>query len=104
MCSELSPAVTAGRVPDRIRWAVELLAVESDDRLLEIGCGSGAAVDLLAARLARGHITAIDRSAAQLRLARTRNRRHVAAGKARFIRTAARSSTCASGISSRHGR
>lgn len=73
--------------PERIRWAVDLLAVEPTDRLLEIGCGSGVAVSLICPRLSTGRITAIDRSAGMTTRARQRNAAHLDAGRA-FIRTA----------------
>ena len=34
----------AKETPERLIWAVDLLAVEPADRLLEIGCGPGVAV------------------------------------------------------------
>ena len=34
-------------IPDRIRWAVETLAVDTSDQLLEIGGGSGVAASLI---------------------------------------------------------
>lgn len=62
--------------------AVELLSVEPADRLLEIGCGGGAAVALICQRLQTGTIMAIDRSPLQVERATRRNERHVASGKA----------------------
>jgi cyclopropane fatty-acyl-phospholipid synthase-like methyltransferase len=62
--------------------AVELLSVEPADRLLEIGCGGGAAVALICERLKTGTITAIDRSPLQVERATRRNAGHIAAGKA----------------------
>jgi hypothetical protein len=48
-------------IPDRIAWTVDLLDPQPDDTILEVGCGNGAAVSLIAPRLQTGVITAIDR-------------------------------------------
>jgi SAM-dependent methyltransferase len=69
-------------VPARVAWAVDLLEVRPDDRILEFGCGPGVAVALVCERLTEGHITAIDRSPTAVDRARSRNRRQVAAGRA----------------------
>jgi trans-aconitate methyltransferase len=76
------------RVPERLRWAVEVLAVDPADHLLEIGCGRGVAVSLICERLVSGKITAVDRSPTMVGLALERNAEHVAAGRA-DIRTMA---------------
>ncbi len=76
------------KVAERLVWAVETLAVEPDDRLLEIGCGHGVAVSLVCEHLVDGTVTAIDRSEAMVRAARKRNREHIASGKA-VLRTGA---------------
>lgn len=59
-----------------------MLAVEPDDRLLEVGCGGGAAVALICERLETGTITAIDRSPLQVERATRRNAGQIAAGRA----------------------
>lgn len=74
----------AARVPGRIAWAVETLAVDPSDQVLEIGCGNGLAASLVCDRLGRGRLLAIDRSAAMIAAARWRNRAHIRAGKAAF--------------------
>lgn len=76
------------KIAERLAWAVEVMRVRPDHRVLEVGCGAGVAVGLVCARLMDGRITAIDRSAAMTALAMRRNREHVASGKA-VIRTAA---------------
>ena len=70
--------------PERVRWTVELLDVQPTDHLLEIGCGPGHAVALVCARLTRGTVTAIDRSATMVARARALNADAVAAGRARI--------------------
>ncbi|WP_407951716.1 SAM-dependent methyltransferase [Plantactinospora veratri] len=74
--------VRATAVPERLRWAVDLLQVAPDDQLLEIGCGNGVAVSLVCDRLVDGRIVAIDRSAAAVRQAERRNLEHISAGRA----------------------
>ena len=68
-------------VPERIRWAVETLAVEPGDRLLEIGGGPGVAASLVCERLEGGSLRLIDRSATAIERTRRRNEDHVAAGR-----------------------
>ena len=75
---------STARVPERVRWAVELLDVRPAEQLLEIGCGAGQAVALVCERLTSGTITAIDRSATMVARARARNAACVAAGRARI--------------------
>jgi SAM-dependent methyltransferase len=72
------------RVPERLRWTVELLGVQPTEHILEIGCGPGHAIALVCARLTRGTITAIDRSATMVARARARNEGCLAAGRARI--------------------
>ncbi|MEV6491283.1 methyltransferase domain-containing protein [Actinoplanes sp. NPDC051633] len=48
----------------RLAAVVDALPLRGDSRVLEIGCGTGAAARAVAARLTTGHILAIDRSAA----------------------------------------
>jgi cyclopropane fatty-acyl-phospholipid synthase-like methyltransferase len=70
------------RIPERLRWAVQLLDVAPGDEILEVGCGPGVAVSLVCQRLDGGHVTAVDRSATAIQRATRRNAEHVASGKA----------------------
>ena len=73
---------------ERFVWAVDTLALDPADRVLEVGCGHGVAVWLACERLSTGQITAIDRSQKMIEMATRRNREHIAAGKA-MLKTAA---------------
>lgn len=72
------------KVPERLVWVVESLAVDPTDRLLEIGCGRGVAVSLVCDKLVEGTITAVDRSAVAIDAAEKRNAGPVRTGKATF--------------------
>lgn len=62
-------------------WIVERLDVGPDDRVIEIGFGTGLAVAMSAARATRGHVAGIDRSDVMLRQATRRNRSAIRAGR-----------------------
>jgi hypothetical protein len=72
--------MTARAVPDRNRWAVAQLGLRPEDRVLEFGCGPGAAAELVCDRLGEGTMLAVDRSATAV--ARTAARNHVHVGTA----------------------
>jgi SAM-dependent methyltransferase len=57
----------------RNEWAVSLLGVRPDDRVLEIGCGPGLAIRELSRIAHAGHVCGIDHSEVMLRQARRRN-------------------------------
>jgi SAM-dependent methyltransferase len=78
----------ASRPSERFVWAVDTLAPDPADRVLEVGCGHGVAVSLVCERLEGGRITAVDRSEKMIEMAARRNREHVAEGRA-VLRTAA---------------
>src|SRR5687768_17742451 len=72
----------ASKPSERFVWAVDTLALEPADHVLEVGCGHGVAVSLVCERLTSGRITAIDRSKKMIEMAARRNREHVAGGRA----------------------
>lgn len=69
-------AATYDRVAGpQTRWGsvvLDRLPLTGDERVLDAGCGSGRVTQLLAARLPRGHVVALDGSAAMIAAARER--------------------------------
>lgn len=72
------------KLASRFIWALDLLDIQPDYRVLEIGCGHGIAVSAIGDRLAQGRVTAIDRSFEMVELARQRNRGGLKTGKVRI--------------------
>ncbi len=70
-------------VASRGRWAVDLVDVRPNHRLLEIGCGNGTAISYVCQRLTTGSILAIDRSASAVARATQRNAAYIVRGVAR---------------------
>lgn len=54
-------------------WTIELLTVEKNDSILELGCGAGYAIKRLSHETAAKQITGIDSSSAMLRSVQKRN-------------------------------
>lgn len=74
--------MTAGsRLSPRLAAVVDALPLEPHSRVLEIGCGPGAAARAVAARLDTGHVLAIDRSASAVAQASAAGAREIAAGR-----------------------
>jgi SAM-dependent methyltransferase len=65
----------------RSAWAVSLLDVQGDDRVLEIGFGPGVAIKELSARAPDGYVCGIDHSAVMVRQATRRNAEAVRRGQ-----------------------
>lgn len=68
-------------IPARIRWAVEVLDVQPNDQLLEIGCGDGAAAELICSKLETGKLFAIDRSESGVDRTKRRCKKYLEAGR-----------------------
>ncbi|GAA4905996.1 protein-L-isoaspartate O-methyltransferase [Nonomuraea thailandensis] len=69
------------RLSPRLAAIVSALPLEPHFRVLEIGCGPGAAARAVAARLGAGHVLAIDRSATAIAQARAAAAGEIAAGR-----------------------
>ena len=68
-------------IPPRIVWAVDLMDPQPSDSILEIGCGPGAAAELICERLETGKLFAIDRSESGVDRTRRRCAKYVEAGR-----------------------
>ncbi|MBH0201019.1 MAG: class I SAM-dependent methyltransferase [Nitrospira sp.] len=66
---------------DRNRWTVNLLDIKAHDRILEIGCGPGLALEDCLARAIQGYVVGLDHSQTMLEQARKRNARAVEEGR-----------------------
>jgi SAM-dependent methyltransferase len=77
-----NPGRRSRRLPERLIFAVDLLQVQPNDRVLEIGGGTGVAAELICARLAAGYL--LDRSAKATAAASKHNAQYVDAGLAEF--------------------
>jgi len=63
------------------RWVVDLLDLQPNDRILEIGFGPGVAIGMLAERVTSGLVAGVDPSEEMLRQATRRNFAAVRAGR-----------------------
>lgn len=88
MSDDLSPRLAA---------IVDALPLRPDSRVIEIGCGPGAAARAVAARLTAGHILAIDRSAAAVAQARAGAADLIASGRLSVRQTRAEDLTLEDG-------
>lgn len=79
MASELSPRLAA---------VVDALPLRPGSRILEIGCGPGAAARAIARRVGDGHVLGIDRSAKAIALATAGSRAEIEAGRLSFRKVA----------------
>jgi len=62
-------------------WTIALLDIAPADHVLEIGCGAGRAIEIVAARASEGHVTGLDLSRTMVRAAGRRNARALRAGR-----------------------
>lgn len=72
------------KVNQRFIWATSVLDLAPDDYVFEIGCGAGLLVEQIADQHDTGRITAIDKSAAMIKIASKRNAKSISIGKAKL--------------------
>lgn len=63
------------------RWIVGLLDPRSDEQVLDVGCGPGLTVELLAERVVEGRVCGVDPSVEMLGQAASRNRSAIQSGR-----------------------
>jgi SAM-dependent methyltransferase len=80
MSADLSP---------RLAEIVDALPLRPGLRVLEIGCGPGAAARAVAERIGNGQVLGIDRSAKAISQAIAGSKDHIASGRLRFRQAAA---------------
>jgi SAM-dependent methyltransferase len=70
---------------ERLAWAADVVAPAAAERVLEVGCGHGVLVSLLAGRLTDGAVVGVDRSATMIATAARRNRAAIDGGRVRLV-------------------
>jgi SAM-dependent methyltransferase len=70
---------------ERIDWAISILKLQPDDRVLEIGFGPGIALQKMSAVVTGGVIWGIDHSDVMVRQASRRNREALGIGRVKII-------------------
>lgn len=61
-------------------FTYELMGIKPDDRILEIGCGTGSLIKVIAGKIENGFIEGIDFSSEMVTIAKRKNRKHIARG------------------------
>lgn len=72
------------KLSQRLEAIVQALPLQPHIRILEIGCGPGAAARAIAQRIGKGHIMGIDRSAKAIEQAIQSSREEIAVGTLSF--------------------
>jgi ubiquinone/menaquinone biosynthesis C-methylase UbiE len=70
------------------RWTADLMDVQPDDDVLEVGFGNGANIGLLAQRAPKGRVTGADISTTALEMASKRNAQAISEGRVKLHQAA----------------
>lgn len=65
---------------DLTMWALDLFGHKEEDHILDVGCGGGATLRLLAKKVTKGHLTGVDYSDVSVSLSRELNSDLIAKG------------------------
>ena len=63
----------------------DLMSVQTDDRIIEIGSGTGKLINRMAKKIDQGLIEGIDFSNAMVSIARKRNKKSIAKGRVKIV-------------------
>ena len=63
----------------------DLMSVQTDDRIIEIGSGTGKLINRMAKKIDQGLIEGIDFSSAMVSIARKRNKKSIAKGRVKIV-------------------
>ena len=74
-------------IPTRFDWAVDVMNIKSNDRVLEIGCGAGLLAEQILKKLKEGFLTAIDRSGPMIEKAIKRNELSIKDHRSEFLQS-----------------
>jgi ubiquinone/menaquinone biosynthesis C-methylase UbiE len=77
-----------GKTIEHARWTADLMDVQTDDDVLEIGFGNGANLALLTQRAPKGHVVGAEVSETAMEMASKRNAEAISAGRVRLHRAA----------------
>lgn len=66
-------------------WALDFLDFRKDDRILDIGCGGGAALKRMAAHIETGYLTGVDYSPVSVSLSKENNAEEIRGGKMEIL-------------------
>jgi len=69
----------------RNNWTVDLMDVQSGDKIIDIGCGPGLALEFCLDRIGDGHVVGLDHSQTMLDLAQARNLKAIKDGRLELI-------------------
>lgn len=77
-----------GRTIAHARWTVDLMDIQPDDDILEIGFGNGANIELLLQQAKRGTVAGVEISDTAIEMAAVKNARVISQGKVKLHKAA----------------